>query len=421
MMNGPFEVAPGNPDDLRAAARTFRLLAQQHDAVRSSFIQVTSETSDGWSGRFADRFRQSATEIADRFKPVCEAAMDMALALTSYATALEEAQQSVTNLNSLSSQPAYTHSDPVVRALAMGQLRVQADATAEQLDAAATAFVSRISWSQDALESSLPDITSATELMADIQRASDDLKKESPGTWETIFGPEGFLRTWDERLHSPTDLLALDLVITRFIDTAEFGKSLDSEALKQAEAWAKSYPELLTSAYQEDFGNVIQRLREGEVAEPELAQELRDFTADNDMLRSWGTGTLQDAKAAIKADGFRLTGGELLGGTLDVMAVAGDAYTLWQPEDSGAGGWVDRTAAAGNIGAAGLDLAELGGFEFAGAIPGVGEVVGVGTGLYLGGDWLYHHWTPFHNVVDDTGHLGVSIAKGIWHGITSVL
>jgi hypothetical protein len=49
-----------------------------------------------------------------------------------------------------------------------------------------------------------------------------------------------------------------------------------------------------------------------------------------------------------------------------------------------------------------------------------GQVALIGTGLYLGGDYLYHHWKPFHDVCNDVGHATVSVAKGIWHGITSI-
>jgi hypothetical protein len=219
----------------------------------------------------------------------------------------------------------------------------------------------------------------------------------------------------------PPTLLAADLVITRFIDTAEFESALDKQTLQLAKTWAKNYPELLSNDFQEEFGSIIQRLRSGEVTESELAQELRDFSMSRDSELTWNAITLQGANDALDADGLRLLGGKLVSGTLDGMAVLGDLYTLWKPEDGGASGWIDRGAALGNMGAAGLDLAELGGLEFSAAvIPGVGEVVGVGTGLSLGGDWLYHHWTPFHDVADDVGHGVVSVAKDTWHAITSI-
>jgi len=52
-------------------------------------------------------------------------------------------------------------------------------------------------------------------------------------------------------------------------------------------------------------------------------------------------------------------------------------------------------------------------------IPGVGEVTIAVTGLYLAGDFLYHHWTPFHDAANDIGHATVTAADDIGHGATS--
>jgi hypothetical protein len=60
------------------------------------------------------------------------------------------------------------------------------------------------------------------------------------------------------------------------------------------------------------------------------------------------------------------------------------------------------------------------------AIPGVGEVAIAGTGLYLAGDFLYHHCAPFHDVANDVGHATVTAARDVghgaataWHSVTS--
>ena len=52
-------------------------------------------------------------------------------------------------------------------------------------------------------------------------------------------------------------------------------------------------------------------------------------------------------------------------------------------------------------------------------IPVVGEVVMVGTGVYLAGDYLYHHWTPFRNVSNDVGHATVTAAKAVGSGVAT--
>ena len=61
-------------------------------------------------------------------------------------------------------------------------------------------------------------------------------------------------------------------------------------------------------------------------------------------------------------------------------------------------------------------------------LPGVGEVALAATGMYLAGDYLYHHWTPFHDVADDVGHATVKVtdeaghvARSAWHSVTSTI
>jgi hypothetical protein len=113
----------------------------------------------------------------------------------------------------------------------------------------------------------------------------------------------------------------------------------------------------------------------------------------------------------------------------DILGGIGDGYTIYKPEDVGAMGNVDRGVAGANLALSAADLVALGTtFE----VPVVGQVALIGTGLYLGGDYLYHHWTPFRNVAnsighatvaaaDDVAHAATSTAKDIWHGITSLL
>jgi hypothetical protein len=50
-------------------------------------------------------------------------------------------------------------------------------------------------------------------------------------------------------------------------------------------------------------------------------------------------------------------------------------------------------------------------------IPGVGEVAIAATGVYLAGDFLYHHWTPFHDAADAAGHAIVKTADATDHTV----
>ena len=35
--------------------------------------------------------------------------------------------------------------------------------------------------------------------------------------------------------------------------------------------------------------------------------------------------------------------------------------------------------------------------------------------MYLAGDFLYHHWTPFRDVANDVGHATVDVVDDIGH------
>jgi hypothetical protein len=53
-------------------------------------------------------------------------------------------------------------------------------------------------------------------------------------------------------------------------------------------------------------------------------------------------------------------------------------------------------------------------------IPGVGEVVIAATGVYLAGDFLYHHWTPFRDAANAAGHTIVKVADATGHAAVKV-
>jgi hypothetical protein len=104
---------------------------------------------------------------------------------------------------------------------------------------------------------------------------------------------------------------------------------------------------------------------------------------------------------------------------LSVLGIVADVGTVISPQNRGALGWTDRGVAGVNGLLLGADLA-------LDVLPGVGEVALAVTGAYLAGDWLYQHWTPFHDVANDVGHATVKVADDVghvadsaWHKVTS--
>ncbi|GAA1976945.1 hypothetical protein [Catenulispora subtropica] len=95
------------------------------------------------------------------------------------------------------------------------------------------------------------------------------------------------------------------------------------------------------------------------------------------------------------------------------LGILADALTVAYPPDKGVMGWTERGAAGIN---GGLIAANM----FMDEIPVVGEVVMIGTGVYLAGTFLYHHWKPFRNVCNAVGHGTVTAVKDIGHGAETV-
>jgi hypothetical protein len=86
-------------------------------------------------------------------------------------------------------------------------------------------------------------------------------------------------------------------------------------------------------------------------------------------------------------------GGRVMAG----LGIIADIGTMVSPQNAGALGMADRTAAGVNGILLAADLASI-------DLGPVGAVVIVATGIYLAGDYLYRHWKPFHDVANDVGH-----------------
>ena len=95
--------------------------------------------------------------------------------------------------------------------------------------------------------------------------------------------------------------------------------------------------------------------------------------------------------------------------TLSGLGLAADVGTIISPQNQGAMGWVDRSAALLNGGLITADLVMT-------TLPGIGEVALAATGAYLALDWTYQHWTPFRDVANDIGHATVRAADDVGHG-----
>jgi uncharacterized protein YukE len=197
------------------------------------------------------------------------------------------------------------------------------------------------------------------------------------------------VRKYLEGVLAPFDIVAAD----HWIDLLE-------KAAGQPEEWIGEVDELI---------DVVKEARDAGKPITDLL-----ISAANEAE---AVGNKLDAFEAFSPGWLRAAAGNLgavkgLSGTLTGLGLIADAGTMISPQDKGTMGWVDRGAAGVN---GGLLVANLAMDE----IPVAGEVVMIGTGAYLAGDYLYHHWTPFRNVCNDVGHGTVTVAKDVGHAASS--
>jgi hypothetical protein len=206
--------------------------------------------------------------------------------------------------------------------------------------------------------------------------------------------------------------------------------SLGFEASAVFQAWQagkalEAVPGEAAAWFDELVGPTGLAFDRGEAALTDFIEPLNRWQARLDAAEAF---TKQGAEEATKLLG---EGGIPEGGALDAfgkafgaVAVVSDALTIINPGESGTRGVVTRIVAGVNgvttVAAMTGTLAAVGGIDASvGWVPVAGQVVIVGTGLFLAGDWAYNNVKPFHDFVNTAASDTVSVAKTTWHGITS--
>jgi hypothetical protein len=204
-----------------------------------------------------------------------------------------------------------------------------------------------------------------------------------------------------ERVHAPWDLMAGDGSLGLLIRQGE--KS--TEALEALKKFGNDlFGGIEALAHEADHGDIP--WSDVDAAWSEAASR---FGGVKNIVQPWLDETQWLRTAQPWLEGVSRGSG--------VLGVIGDVGTFVEPEDKGVMGNVDRGMAVANAG--GFAASLLSADAVGAVIPGVGEGLAVGTGIYLGGDWLYHNVTPFRDVCNAVGHGTVTVAKGVWHGISS--
>ena len=329
-----------------------------------------------WTGDAATGYTTFCNDTATSVGNLAAPLHQVAAAIRAYASDLSSAQHSVENAVNSANQAAQAEAQTLQN-------------SAQQ--AAASAASAANAAANDAVEA--------------INKAKDDLDKVMEAT-EPV-------RQWIEKVHLPWDLgggLAWELGVMKKFDKDE----------EHAQEFVNDLKEL-NSEFYEDVNEVALEADRGEASWDDVAEAFARWGAKTDAAAAFGDQWLEAAKGL-------LANLKWVGRSVGVLSIIGDVGTLWDPEDHGAWGIVDRGAAVVNAAAvtggivisteAGASfVAGLAGANTLDAVPGVGEVImvaDVATGLYLGGDYVVHHWAGI-------SHGAEKAASWVGHKVTSVV
>ena len=364
-----FDPAPGDVDLTRNLARQHSLAAQEARQVLALIEQLNLSPLQG---RAADALRAIQATFLPALRNTATAAETLQAAASSWADQLSGFQS-------------------------------EADALERQA-AAATAHQQALQAQQASMPPSsivlTDDLKTASATVAGIHEQAQELHQryltaasktaasvdEHKSLWE---GTEPVRKVLEVVL-APLDIVAADHWVSALKEIAgvpsemvkQAGEAVD-EAMKVARTGTLSREQLLEAA------NIVERTG-----------------AKLDAWNTWSPGWVRTAAgsiAEIRGVSYTLSG----------LGLLADAGTLISPQNQGALGVADRSVA-------GLNAALITADMTLGVLPGIGDVALAATGMYLAGDFLYQHWTPFRDVANDVGHATVKVADVIGHTTVKV-
>lgn len=377
-----FDPAPGDVASLNALARRYGEIAAEVTSVQA---QVAKIDLSRWEGKTAVAVRARRDILAQTLGQAADAAAKFGDAAARWSPRLAGYQAEADALERQAASAQANHAYLATKAPKVPQLGGDLAESASAL----TAVRAQAEQLHQEYLATAAGIMNAFDLKA---------------WWE---GTEPY-RTILEAFLAPLDMVTADRWISILTEIAK-------------------YPAKLLEPVDQNLAEVARLMADG-ASPQETASAFAKAAAAIERA-----GAERDAMAAFEPSSVQLAeraapGIEWAGRGLGVLGIVADAGTLITPQDSGAVGWVDRGAAAVNGGFLTADL--LGADAVMDVIPGVGEVAIAATGIYLAGDFFYHHSTPFRDAVnasghaiataaDATGHAAVKAADDVGHAASS--
>lgn len=363
-------VPAGDPNTLYSTASTLKGHGEDLNTFGTTIGTKGSDVRESaqWSGSAADGYSGVVCTLSATVSKQGTPYATVASAIHSYAGTLEWGQDAARDLIS-STQTALKTATPATLQSIVDQANQQAAHITSTVSQAAATAKSQV----------------------------DGATEEEKGSWTEAMD-NNTLWKWVEGAHKAFDSIAGDAWL---------------ETLKKGG---------------EDFEKASKALKELWKGVSSLAHDA-DLTGDYSKVEEACAAAYEDSGMTEAAKTLGIDGETLAkllprlrvaGYGLDGVSALGDVMTLVDPPDkSTAGSVIDRSMAGLNLAGMGADLAGESGLIATdgalSAVPVAGEVAIVGTGLYMAGDYLYHHWTPFRNVCNDIGHTTAHVAGDIGH------
>jgi len=372
-----FDPAPGDVGLTQSLARRHYQVAQE---ARQALAVVERLDLSAWQGQAGAAMRALQATFPPALRNTASAAETLQAATSSWAGQLSGFQAEADALERQAATASAQH-----QALRTQQAALPPGSyvlTAE-LESASTAVSAIQGHAQELHERYL---AAAAKTAADAGGPS--------GLW----GKTEPVRTVLEAVLAPFDIVAAD----HWVDALEKVAGVPAE-------WA------------EKFGKQVEGI---EAAMRGGGSQVEELIAAAHLGES--TGGKIDAWYAFAPSWLKTAAGQLaqirgVSYTLSGLGLVADAGTIISPQDKGSMGTADRIVAGTNGALITLNLALDG-------LPVVGDVVLAATGVYLAGDYLYHHWTPFRDVANEVGHATVEVgdridhrARSAWHSVTSTI
>jgi uncharacterized protein YukE len=400
----------GDPAALDSWATQLADCADAFESLVAETMKVArgaAERAD-WTGLTADSYGQFCASMVGSASRIPAALQEICSAVRDYAGTLAAAQQQVrfavadADASSAAARPAAMDSALQVSALACGRARDGAQAAAARVDAAKSGLDGL--WDRTEPGRKLVELVLAP---FDIVAADHwiDLLKEMAGQ------PREWLKELDQEITGIKKLMASGQDATEELIGAG-GKAERTGAMTDAfEAFAPGWLKAAAGSIAEIRGLSYALTGLGLVADA------------SDLISPQNTGVMgiidriaagSNAAAMLLHEGFARGVIRFQPTTADAGGVApegalADGGTAASEEAVAEGGEV-ATEAAVDAGLVTLNAS----LDW---IPVAGEVVMIGTGVYLAGTFLYQHWTPFRDVATAVGHATVRVVDDIGHGI----